>query len=56
MRRSDPSSSSREGSRTPTKATAVASIAAIHGTCSLISIANACSQAVPGFASSSDRG
>lgn len=42
--------------RTAMNATAVASMAAIHGTCSLISIAKACSQRVDGSDSSSARG
>ena len=56
MRRSDASTSTRAGSRMVTKAAAVASIAAIQGTCSLISMANEWSHAVPGFARSSERG
>jgi hypothetical protein len=42
--------------RTATNATAAVSIEAIHGICSLLSMANACSHAVPGLASTSARG
>lgn len=51
MLRNSASFSNVDRYRMPTNATAVASIEAIQGTCSLISIPNACRQTVSGFAS-----
>ena len=56
MFRNETSWSTLERYRTVTKATAVASIDAIHGMCSLLSMANEWSQAVSELASINERG